>query len=61
MWRPSSPKFGSCRCHFCTAQYEPSGALQTTLTHWIVGPSYFWQWFLNVFQTSFRYVPQPPE
>ena len=54
------PRFGSIRCQDCSAQYDPSGALQATTRFGRAGPSYGWQAFLNVFQRALRVVFQPP-
>ena len=39
----------------------PSGAVQLVTRQARGGPLYVPQEFLTVFQTSFLYVPQPPE
>src|SRR5918993_2021921 len=52
------PRLGSARCQRCTAQYEPSGALQAATTWARVGPSYGRQAFSN--SSFLPKVPQPP-
>jgi hypothetical protein len=47
----------SIRCQDCTAQYDPSGALQDATSHSSAGPSYALQPFLKVFQIGFLNVP----
>ena len=57
----SKPRSGSRRCHACTVQYVPFGALHAATSIGSAGPSYGAQRFLNVAQyLPFRYLPQPP-
>ena len=45
----AKPRFGSIRCHDCSAQNEPSGAVQPVTNHASFGPVYGLQTLLIVF------------